>query len=195
MLFNINQIFQIPRAQGYRSQGSFHKTWSFFLEATLWCKLQRTSWPRTASSQVWNISPEQDSITSLGNLFHCLTMLTAKSLFLSYTECAVFKSMPIVSSFAHGHYWEESGFLLFIFSHQVFIHIVESPWKLLFSMLKSSSCLSFSYYERQSSPLIISALCAGLTPVSLYLSCISCTDGNYITMFGYGVLTHSIWLY
>lgn len=99
--------------------------------------------------------------------------------------------MPIASCFASGIYWEESGFLIFIPSHQVFIHIDESPLSFLFPWLKSSSCLSLPHYERHCSPLIIFVPCTGLTPVSPSLSCINCTDGIaqpcLVMVYWYGV--------
>lgn len=114
MLFNTNLIFQIPRAQESSSETIFHKTWSFLkLYYDVNCRniiiyigmyplrysatpppaqagSTQAGCPMTPSSQVLNISPEGDSITSLGHLLQCLTTHMAKIMFLSYVECAGF---------------------------------------------------------------------------------------------------------
>lgn len=66
---------------------------------------------RAVASWVLNISTDGDSTTSLGKLFQCSTTLPGKRSFLVFLH-----RIPCVSR-------EDSGSLVFIPYHQIFIHI------------------------------------------------------------------------
>lgn len=83
----------------------------------------------------------------------------------------IFKIVLIASCLVSGLCWEEFGFLFFIASHQVLIHIDGISLSLLSFRLNSPISPSIFSHEKCYCPLSSSWPCAGLAPVSPYLSC------------------------
>lgn len=120
------------------------------------------------SSYVLNILTDVcGSTMSLKTLFHYLTTLQWKKCFV-VSQNSIFKIVLIASSLVGGLSWEEFGSLFFALSHQVIVHIDGISLSPLSFRLNSPSSPS---HEKCYCPLSSSWPCAGLAPVSPYLSC------------------------
>jgi len=85
-------------------------------------------------------------------------------------EPPVFQFVSIYSGAVTGHHCQEPDTIFFIPSQQVFIHMLRSFLRLLFSSISSPSSLNLSSYERHSSSLTISVvlrwtLCSSSMPL------------------------------
>lgn len=85
---------------------------------------------RNIPSQFFNISKDENSTASLGNLFQCLTTLTL-SFFLPSNGIYWFWCVPTAVSPFTGYHCGESGSFFFASSHQVFIYNDKSHPNLL----------------------------------------------------------------
>lgn len=118
-----------------------------------------------------NISAKvSGSALSLETLFHYLTTHQWKKCFV-VSQNLIFKFVLIASCPVSGLCWEEFSSLFFIPSHQVLIHIDRVSLSLLSFRLNSPNSASVSSHEKCYCPLSSSWPCAGLAPVSPYLSC------------------------